>query len=162
MRDTFTIEVTSENNKEFYESLTGVFRNAFNDIDRLGTFEDTVSGLNDGVIEVPYWTWNDKLAVVREHFRNKDEDYVFTWPLLRDNLHLCHALISKKAFTITPILPLIDMFPTFSDAPRRIYMSATIADDSEIVRTFDADQNLVEKPLTSRSLAMTSVIVVAT
>ncbi len=32
-------------------------------------------------------------------------------------------------------------------------MSATIADDSEIVHTFDAQEASVRKPLTSRSLA---------
>ncbi len=32
-------------------------------------------------------------------------------------------------------------------------MSATIADDSEIIRTFDAEEDSVRKPLTSRSLA---------
>ena len=47
----------------------------------------------------------------------------------------------------------MNAFPTFSEAPRRIYMSATIADDSEIVRTLDADEASVRRPLTSRSLA---------
>jgi hypothetical protein len=75
------------------------------------------------------------------------------WPLLRDHLYCCHALISKNAFTITPILPLVNLFPTFSEASRRIYMSATIADDSEIIRTFDANPESVNNPLKSRSLA---------
>jgi hypothetical protein len=54
--------------------------------------------------------------------------------------------VSGRAFTITPVLPLVDMFPTFSEAPRRIYMSATIADDSEIVRTFDTNAEAAENP----------------
>jgi len=45
------------------------------------------------------------------------------------------------------------MLPTFSDCGRRIYMSATIADDSEIVRTFGASSDAVGKPITSASLA---------
>jgi len=47
----------------------------------------------------------------------------------------------------------VNAFPTFSEAPRRIYMSATIADDSEIIRTFDADPRSVQDALSSRSLA---------
>lgn len=43
------------------------------------------------------------------------------------------------------------MVPTFADCPRRIFMSATINDDSAIVRTFDADKKSVEKPITSES-----------
>lgn len=55
--------------------------------------------------------------------------------------------------TITPIFPPVDLVPTFNDCLRRIYMSATIADDSEIVRTFDAAKEAVGKPITSASLA---------
>jgi replicative superfamily II helicase len=47
----------------------------------------------------------------------------------------------------------VDLLPTFEEAPRRIYMSATIADDSEIVRTFGASREAIEKPVTSTSLA---------
>jgi len=153
VRDTFTLEVTAEDERARYKELTGLFRKAFRDMDRLGTFDDTLSGLSYGVLEVPYSAWNDQLDAVREQLRSDASKYALTWPLLRDNLHLCHALISKDAFTITPALPLVNLFPTFSEAPRRIYMSATIADDSEIVRTFDADPKLVNEALTSRSLA---------
>ncbi|MNQ22862.1 DEAD/DEAH box helicase [compost metagenome] len=153
VRESFTLEVKADGDAERYEALTSLFRRAFRDIDRLGTFDDTVEGSNGGVIEVPYWAWHEQLDAVREQLRTDAEKHAFVWPLLRDNLHLCHALISRNSFTITPVLPLVNEFPTFSDAPRRIYMSATIADDSEIVRTFDADPRFVGSALTSRSLA---------
>ncbi|MBL8276467.1 MAG: DEAD/DEAH box helicase [Pelomonas sp.] len=161
VRDSFTLEVPArgegkdkERDRERYEELTGLFRRAFKEMDRLGTFDDTVSGLNWGVVEVPYWAWHEQLDAVREVLKaDAEKRYGLIWPLVRDNLHLCHALISRNTFTITPVLPLVNMFPTFEDAPRRIYMSATIADDSEIVRTFDADPKFVDKALTSRSLA---------
>lgn len=153
VRESFTLVVSREDDRERYKELTGFFRKAFQDIDRLGTFDDTVSGLNRGVIEVPYWAWHEKLDAVREQLRENADQYGFEWPLLRDHLHLCHALISQDAFTITSVLPLVSAFPTFADASRRIYMSATIADDSEIVRTFDADPSLINNTLTSRSLA---------
>ena len=153
VRDSFTLEVQASEERERYQSLSGLFRKAFRDTDRLGTFDDTVRGAEYGVLEVPYWSWNQQLDAVREQLKTDSEKYELVWPLLRDNLHLCHALISRTAFTITPVLPLVDMFPAFSEAPRRIYMSATIADDSEIIRTFDADGDAVEKSLSSRSLA---------
>lgn len=153
VRESFTLEVSSTNERERYKALSGLFRKAFRDVDRLGTFDDTVGGLSYGVIEVPYWAWHEQLDAVREQLRTDVNNYGLVWPLLRDNLHLCHALISRNAFTITAVLPLVHAFPTFSDAPRRIYMSATIADDSEIIRTFDATPKLVNTALTSRSLA---------
>ena len=102
---------------------------------------------------MPYWAWHEQIDAARALLRGNGSDTPFAWPLLRDNLHLCHALISSDTFTVTSALPLVNSFPTFADAPRRIYMSATIADDSEIVRTFDADPRHVGSALTSRSLA---------
>jgi replicative superfamily II helicase len=153
VRESFTLEVSAETQRARYDSLTGLFRRAFKDIDRLGTFDDTVQGMNYGVIEVPYWAWHEQLDAVREQLRTDAEKYPFGWPLLRDNLHMCHAIVSRSKFTITSVLPFVSAFPTFAEAPRRIYMSATIADDSEIVRTFDADPTLVDNALVSRSLA---------
>ena len=153
IRDAFTLDVSKKRHGDTYESVTSLFRLAFKDTDRLGTFDDVVSGNEYAVLEVPYWAWHEKLDAVREILRQNAEVYKFEWPLLRDNLHLCHALVGRETFTITPIVPLVDLFPTFTEAKRRIYMSATIANDSDIVRTFDADPESVAKPLKSRSLA---------
>lgn len=153
VRESFTLEVDADGDRDRYENLAGLFRNAFKQTDRLGTFDDVVSGTEYSVLEVPYWAWHEKLDTVRQQLRGGAEKYALVWPLLRDHLHLCHALISRRAFTITSVLPLVNLFPTFFEASRRIYMSATIADDSDIVRMFDADPALVKKALTSRSLA---------
>lgn len=154
VRKAFTLEVESGQEQARYASLTALFRKAFKDSDRLGTFDDVVSGGDYTVLEVPYWAWREQLDAVREQLRVREQKHSsLEWPLLRDQLHLCHALISRRAFTITPCLPLVRAFPSFAEAPRRIYMSATIADDSEIIRTFDADPEAVKNPLTSRSLA---------
>lgn len=153
VRESFTLEVKAADDRDRYESLTGLFRKAFKETDKIGTFDDILSGSEYSVLEVPYWAWHEQLDAVREQLKSDAEKYALVWPLLRDQLHLCHALISRESFTLTPILPLVNAFPTFFDAPRRIYMSATIADDSDIVRTFDANPKSVQNALTSRSLA---------
>lgn len=153
VRESFTLEVKAKDDRERYDALCTLFRAAFKNMDRLGTFDDTVSGLSNVVVEVPYWAWHEQIDAARGLLRRDGKDTPYAWPLLRDNLHLCHALISSDAFTVTSVLPLVNSFPTFADAQRRIYMSATIADDSEIVRTFDADPRHVNEALTSRSLA---------
>lgn len=153
IRESFTLTVSSKDSRDRYESLAGLFRKSFKDIDRIGTFDDILAGNEYAVLEVPYWAWNEQLDAVQEQLKSDADNYPLIWPLLRDKLQLCHALISRDAFTITPILPLVDAFPSFIDADRRIYMSATIADDSEIIRTFDAAPKSIQTALTSRSLA---------
>lgn len=153
VRESFTLDVKAADDRGKYEALCGIFRTAFREVDRLGTFDDTVSSADNAILEVPYWAWHEQLDTVREQLRADSEKYALVWPLLRDHLHLCHALITRDGFSVTPILPLLHAFPTFTDAPRRIYMSATIADDSEIIRTFDANPASVATSLKSRSLA---------
>ncbi|UOK59855.1 DEAD/DEAH box helicase [Bacillus sp. OVS6] len=153
VRDSFTLEVETKDNNSRYLELADLFRKSFKEIDKLGTLEDIISGSDYSILEVPYWAWHEQIDAVREQLKSDSDKYSLIWPLLRDQLHLCHALISRKSFTITPILPLVNSFPTFYEAPRRIYMSATIADDSEIIRTFDANPDSVKDALQSRSLA---------
>ncbi len=159
VRDAFTLTVSAskeagkEKARALFSSLSQAFRKDFNDMGRLGSFDDVISGREFGVLEVPYWAWRERLDQVRDLLTASDAAKELTWPFLRDNLHLCHALVSQNGFTITPALPLVNALPTFFEAPRRIYMSATIADDSELIRTFDVAPAAVEKALMSRALA---------
>lgn len=153
VRDQFTLTVAAKTSRELFDELATMFRGAFQQIERVGTFDDVVSGADRAILEVPYWAWLDKKDTVREILKSHAEDYRYVWPFLRDRLNLCHALVGHSGFTITPLVPPVDVVPSFAQAPRRIYMSATIADDSSIVRTFDAEGAAVERPIVSRSLA---------
>jgi len=145
--------------RDVYSELGGLFRGDFASIGRIGTFDDIVQGQDRGVLEVPYRSWKIKTDAVRQILTEADRkrtsddsaeqwtDYVFAWPLLRDELDVCHALISSSDFSITPMYPIVDLFPTFVECPRRIYMSATLADDSAIIRTFNAAQQFVSQPI---------------
>jgi replicative superfamily II helicase len=154
VRDAFTLTISAKEHNEIYSDLAGRFRMAFREVGRSGTFADIARGKDYGVIEVPSWAWHRKLGEVQEYLSGKvDRIDRFIWPFLRDNLAVCHCLFSRAAVTITPIFPPVDLLPTFEDCSRRVYMSATIADDSEIVRTFGASTDAVGKPITSTSLA---------
>ncbi|MGU3494570.1 DEAD/DEAH box helicase family protein [Xanthobacteraceae bacterium A53D] len=154
IRDAFTLTISVKDHQAIYADFVGRFRTAFRDVGRSGTFSDITNGKDYGVIEVPSWAWHRKIpeiqSFISQHVENIDP---FVWPFLRDNLSLCHCLIGRGNISITPIFPLVDLLPTFEDCPRRIYMSATIADDSEIVRAFGAAPEAVSKPITSTSLA---------
>ncbi len=150
VRDAFTLRVPRTD--ESYETLTALFRDSFDKLDRLGTFEDILEGKDPGILEVPYWAWRKARGEVREILKDHD-DVVMEWPLVRDRLHQCHALVSRKAFSITPTLPFVDLLPTFGEANRRVYASATLTDDSDIVRTFGASMAAVKAPLHSQSVA---------
>lgn len=154
LRDAFTISVDSAEMPDLYKELVNLFRSDFGQLGRQGTFDDVVAGRDGAVLEVPYWSWKNKSDGIREKLATiAEEKFVFKWPLVRDSFNLCHALISSKDFSVTPLYPIVEIFPTFANCPRRIYMSAMVADDSSIVRTFDADIASISKPIAPTSLA---------
>ncbi len=153
LRDSFTIEIDRDSEDDSYEQIAGLFRHAFRESDKLGTFDDIVAGEEFAVLEIPYWAWREQQVSVTEFLKSRGDRFGLTWPLLRDSLKMCHAFLSRNSFTITPILPFVNMFPSFSDCKRRIYMSATMADDSELIRTFDVSPAAIRTPISSRSLA---------
>ncbi len=159
IRDIFTLRIDRSDDQEMYSHLTSLFRTDFDELDKVGTFDDVVTSASvyggHSILEVPYWSWQAKSAQVREYLRSNgaSDKNQFVWSFLRDAFDYCHCLISRKAFVITPIYPLVDAIPTFTESKRRIFMSATIGDDSSIVRTFDANADSIKKPITSKSLA---------
>lgn len=104
---------------------------------------------------IPFWAWADKhdevLKILRPY--RQDRDFMFVWPLIADVLHLCTATATSKAIEIRPSCPPIDRLPSFVRARRRVYLTATLADDSALVTDFGADPALVAKPVTPGSAA---------
>jgi hypothetical protein len=88
----------------------------------------------------------DKLHAARE-----DESVQWAWPLIRDVLPICHAAFTSDALEIRPPCPPIDKIPSFGAARRRVYMTATLADDSVLVTDFDADPATVDNPIVPAS-----------
>ncbi|MGP3974458.1 DEAD/DEAH box helicase [Streptomyces sp. 8N114] len=103
--------------------------------------------------QVPFWAWADKhdevLRILRPH--REEQDFLFVWPLLAEVLHLCTATATSKAIEIRPSCTPIDRIPSFVRAHRRVYLTATLADDSALVTDFDANSKLVAKPVTPGS-----------
>ncbi len=145
LRDAFTYTAKADTENDLFRELASIFRENFNAIGKLGTFEDIMSHNTATVLEVPYWAWKSKENRVRDLISSQkakdnsgkliDAELFFKWPFLRDQLSASHALVSQRGFTITPILPLVDEVPSYSECPRRVFMSATVNDDSTLIKT---------------------------
>ncbi len=154
VRDQFTISIGRDRQPELYQELTQSFRHAFAEIGKQGTFDDVAEDRYDAVLEVPYWNWVARCQEIRQKLGIvQNLHFPWQWPLLRDHFDKCHAFVSRREFVVSLIYPHVEMFPTFHNCPRRIYMSATVADDSSIVRTFGADKLAVSEPISPTSLA---------
>jgi hypothetical protein len=116
----------------------------------LPTYKDLVEGDRSVVMPVPSWAWAEKQEAVLDILRPlREEDKIkFVWPLVVGSLPICGVAISADAIQIAPPFPAVEMLPSFSQARRRIYLTATLADDSILVTEFDADPDSVRRPVT--------------
>ncbi len=121
----------------------------------LNAYLDIKDGDRSSVLRVPFWAWDDNQEAVLDALRPHREDPTFewAWPLIGDLLPLCQAVVSADAFELMPPCPPIERLPSFAEAARRIYLTATLADDSVLITHFNADANSVAKSVVPESAA---------
>lgn len=114
---------------------------------------ELVDGDPWATMEIPFWAWKDKqekiLLSLHEH-RDSDE-LLFSYPLLREILPYCRCIISGQSLEIEPICPPTDLIKSFFKAKRRIYMTASLADDSVLVTHFGANPEKLNDPIVPTS-----------
>ncbi len=93
-------------------------------------FADPVSNML-----VPFWVWQSNIQELRSALSRhiKKEFIMFHIPLISDCLETCNCMISARSIEITPKCIPISKIRSFDQAQRRIFMSATLADDSVFV-----------------------------
>lgn len=104
------------------------------------------------VMTLPYWAWMDRqddvLALLHEHRSSKDLEWC--WPLLNDCISQCTCVFGGGRLEIAPRFVPIDRIPAFDSAHRRIYMTATLADDTILVSHFKANASEIAVPIRPR------------
>jgi hypothetical protein len=104
------------------------------------------------VMAVPYWAWqarHDDVVALLHAYRSTSE-LEWNWPLLSECISLCSCIFGGGRLEISPRFTPIDRIPAFATAQRRIYMTATLADDTILVSHFEADASQVAEPIRPR------------
>lgn len=112
-------------------------------------FLEIQSGDPRAYLEVPFWIWAAHRSEILRALNNHrlDDALQFTYPLLKEMLSQCRCVIGGQRLEIEPHFPATDLIQSFRRAKRRIYMTATLSDDSVIVTHFGADPNSLGQPL---------------
>lgn len=116
-------------------------------------FLDVEAGDPRAHMEVPFWSWDAHQGEILRalHDNRADDDLQFTYPLLREILPQCRCVIGGQYLEIEPYFPATDLIQSFRRAKRRIYMTATLADDSVISTHFGADPKKIANPIVPAS-----------
>lgn len=140
----FTLKATGD----VYKDLFTLFRETLFDQSPSIALE-VEQGESFKEMRVPFWAWIDKNQKVSEilYSHHKDDDLKFTWPLLKEHLKLCRCVFGRGRVEITPLVSPISVIPSIPQAKRRIFMSATLTDDSVLVSHFDIAPEVAMKPI---------------
>ena len=95
-----------------------------------------------GNMLVPFWVWQDNISdiikIINEA-RASDTNIDFSADLIIDSLKQCRGYISAEGIEIVPNCIPIHKIKSLEEAERRIYLSATLPDDSIFSTTLDID-----------------------
>jgi len=141
----FSIRITDESIRD---ELLSLFKDDLKAQSASGLL-DIKAGDPQVVMAVPYWAWQSKqddvLAIL--HANRQGPELEWHWPLLDDVIPLCVCAVGGACIEIAPRFLPIDKIPSFTSAERRIYMTATLADDTILVSHFLADAAEVSNPI---------------
>lgn len=115
------------------------------------SYMDVRDDRRGSAVRVPFWAWRSKVEQAREILRTQTadkQDLYWQWPAVKEILPLCRAVFSNHELTITPFCPPIDHVTSFMEAKHRIFLTATLADDSVLVTDFGADPDSASRPVT--------------
>lgn len=142
IRDAFTISIAHSQEAEIYSKIASIFVEEFRNLNREGKFLDSVSPQKDPaeIIIIPpdaVMRHRDEIeAIFRAPAISNGKSHKFAYHHLRDNLHICAFIFRKGVLEVSPpFLPTLTL-PLFGSDTRRIYLSATLSNQADIVRAF--------------------------
>jgi replicative superfamily II helicase len=114
-----------------------------------GSYADILNGEYDALLPVPYWAWQDHVDSVTSILSasQKLDAIRFAWPLLRDRLTRCQCIVSGAGIEIVPFVPPLHLFGSYSNAKYRVFMSATVTDDSFLIKGLGLDADTILHPV---------------
>jgi hypothetical protein len=104
-------------------------------------------------LEVPAWMWQQHIERIMDRLNARRTESPLDWnyPLIEGCISLCTAIVSSRWIEIAPPCVPIDVVAGFARAHRRIFLTATLADDGVLIAAFDADPRSVSMPITPES-----------
>lgn len=100
-------------------------------------------------LQVPFWAWKSKISdVTNILIKNKKEKWLkFVWELIKESLLFSHCVISSQKIEISPHCIPIHMIPSIISANRKIFMTATLANNSILSSHFGVTEESINKPV---------------
>ena len=101
------------------------------------------NGIDGNPVRVTPWAVKqasgDILDILTPHSRDSEvPELFFSWPFIASSIDLATITFIANEIEIKLPCPDVSLIPTFRDAKRRIYLSATLADEGTLITELDA------------------------
>ncbi len=148
----FSIKIPYDH--ELYDQIVGLFADswkAYNSrsyTDVIELHDPTQSAL------IPFWIWQEKQTelyqLLSKYNTGDDENHCvyFSLPLIENSLITSDCFITARGIEIIPEGIAISKISSFANAQRRIFMSATLSDDSVFVSALGLKENDIRNIIT--------------
>ncbi len=145
----FTITVNY--NSKAYSNIIAILDNSLSSYDPR-TYSEIVEEQSPKTrMLVPFWIWQQKEQEIYRalnSFYDEDKNIYFSLPLLRNCFATCNCVITARSIEISPLGNDMDLIRSFQRAQRRIFMSATLADDSVFISALGLKKSEVDNIIT--------------
>lgn len=151
----FTINIPRST--DLYNEILSLFRDSLKQQSEIGLLELEEGDPYKNLL-VPFWNWvenkSNLLRLLHEASKSTAEEMTslkFSWSLLKNCIDLCDCVIGSDSIEISPKNIPINVLPSFDKATRRIFMSATLSDDSVLVSHFNVNSKSISEAITPNS-----------
>ena len=146
IRDSFTLNISGDS---LHEELLKILNNSCRLYNHGLWYDIFERHERTQLMEIPYWVWKPLLPEIEKKLYDfTDEDnYKFVIPYIRDVLRWCRCVLSGNGIEIIPDILPIDISEAYGNSKHRLFMSATLADDSIIIRELGCSISAAKKPI---------------
>lgn len=146
----FTMEIPSFS--PLYNELLSTFTSVL-EKQNYAKYHEILNNDPSAFLQVPFWSWQKQQSVVMQALVKYKNDQVieYSYPLLKSHLQLANCVFSASKIEISPHFIPISVIPALGRAARKIFMTATLADDSILSTHFGVNPNELSNPITPDS-----------
>lgn len=144
VEDQFILNIDSQH--QAYKDIYNLFKDSLHD--QCDAKASEIENRDrDVYIQVPFWSWQNKITdLTKILIKCKDEKWMkFVWPLVKESLILSQCVISSEKIEISPHCIPIHMIPSIDNAFRKIFMTATLANNSILSSHFGVTEESINK-----------------
>ena len=151
VRSAFTLSISDRDNESGGDAYKAIVKMLDPDLQkhRPGQWDGIKKGDASALLEVPFWVWShhiDSLRRVLEELGRRNP-HVFVWGFLRDSLQFCRCVISGSRLEVFFDVPPVHLARSYFEAKHRVFMSATLSDDSALVRELGCSAEAARTPV---------------